>query len=108
MGLLLGLLNYIPKASEEVKQGKWIRQPNNGVLLKGKTVGIIGYVGIQVALNLPKGCRAFGVKIFIYDKYKKGFGSQDIIESDMDHIFKEADVISLHFATYTRNQAPCK
>ncbi len=94
MGLLLALMNFIPRASEQVKGHQWIRQPNNGTLLKGKTVGIIGYghTGPALAEKLS----GFGVKILVYDKYKHGFGNKLVEESPMEQIFETADVLSLH------------
>ena len=34
--------------------------------------------------------------MLVYDKYKKGFGTDSILESDLQTIFKEADILSLH------------
>ena len=38
----------------------------------------------------------FGVKVIAYDKYKKGYGSKLVIETDWDQIYEQADVLSLH------------
>ena len=32
----------------------------------------------------------------VYDKYKKGFRNNFIIETSLEHIFEEADILSLH------------
>ena len=94
IGMIFSLLNFIPRASEQVKQLKWIREPNNGTLFKGKTIGIIGYghTGMAIAKKLS----GFGVNILVYDKYKKGFGNETVKEADMDEIYENADLLSLH------------
>lgn len=94
VGMLLALFNNLCRANAEVRQGKWIREGNRGIELMGKTVGIIGYgnMGSAFAQRL----KGFGVKLLVYDKYKNNFGTDTIIESTMDRIFEEADVISLH------------
>ena len=43
LGMLLGLLNRIIIANQEVKKGIWDRKSNRGVNIEGKTIGIIGY-----------------------------------------------------------------
>ncbi len=94
VGMLLSLFNNLCRANKEIREGKWIREGNRGIELKGKTVGIIGYgnMGSAFAQRLL----GFGVKILAYDKYKKNFGNERIIETSLNKIFEEADVISLH------------
>lgn len=94
LGMLLGLCHHIIKSDRELRQHFWKRLDNTGTELQGKTIGIIGYgnTGSAFARRL----QGFGVRCLAYDKYKTGFGSGQVIESDMKTIFAEADVLSLH------------
>jgi len=94
IGMLLSLFNNLCRANKQVREGKWIREGNRGVELKGKTVGIIGYGNMGSAF--AERLRSFGVKILVYDKYKNNFGTTKIIETTQEQIFEEADVLSLH------------
>jgi D-3-phosphoglycerate dehydrogenase len=94
IGMLLCLFNNLMRADKEVRQGKWIREGNRGIELMGKTVGIIGYGNMGSAF--AERLKGFGVKVLVYDKYKKNFGNDVIIETTLEHIFEEADVLSLH------------
>ncbi|MES2395969.1 MAG: 2-hydroxyacid dehydrogenase [Bacteroidota bacterium] len=94
IGMLLSLFNNLCRANKEVREGKWIREGNRGIELMGKTVGIIGYGNMGSAF--AERLKGFGVKVLVYDKYKSGFGNNFIIESPLDHIFEQADIISLH------------
>lgn len=94
LGMLLALFNNIIRADAEVRKGKWLREWNRGVELKGKTVGIIGYGNMGSAF--AERLRGFGCKVLAYDKYKSGFGNDVVKESTMEDLFAEADVVSLH------------
>jgi D-3-phosphoglycerate dehydrogenase len=94
LGMLLVLANRLRIVDREVRNGIWLREENRGFELEGKTVGIIGYgnTGGAFARKLS----GFDCSVLAYDKYKSGFSDEYVEESDMDQIFREADVLSLH------------
>lgn len=93
-GMLLALMNKLHAGHQEIQQGKWQREENRGLELRGRTVALIGYGNNGQAMAQ---CLAgFGVRIMAYDKYKTGFGDERVIETDMDEIYRQADVLSLH------------
>lgn len=94
VGLLLSLMRNIPKGDVEVRQMIWDREGNRGEEINGKTIGIIGYGNMGRAF--AKRLSGFGCKILAYDKYKRGFGDEQCTEAQMEQIFREADILSLH------------
>jgi len=94
LGMLLSLLNKLPQANKQVKEGIWDREGNRGEELDGKTIGIIGYGNNGSAF--AKKLRGFDVKILVYDKYKTGFGDHFVQECTLQAIFQQADIVSFH------------
>lgn len=94
LGMILSLFNHITKSNAEVRNGLWLREANRGEELAGKTMGVIGLGnnGSESARRLA----AFGCRVLAFDKYKTGFGSEDIRESTLEEIFEEADLLTLH------------
>jgi D-3-phosphoglycerate dehydrogenase len=103
MGMLLSLLNHLCRVNQEVRNGIWIREGNRGTEIQGKTVAIIGFgnTGGAFAEKLS----GFGANVIAYDKYKTAFSELYVKEVQMDTVFREADILSLHvpLTNETRN-----
>tara|TARA_A200000113_G_scaffold130039_1_gene117066 strand:- start:611 stop:1540 length:930 start_codon:yes stop_codon:yes gene_type:complete len=94
LGMILSLFNNLNKADDEVRKGIWKREENRGIELSGKIVGIIGYGNNGSAL--AKVLSGFDTKVLAYDKYKTNYTPKYAIESNMQTIFEQADILSLH------------
>lgn len=94
MGMLLSLLNHLNRADRAIRQGQWLREPNRGIELKGKTVGIIGYG--TMGQSFAKKLSGFEVETIAYDKYKTNYGDAYAKEVTLKTLFDKSDIISLH------------
>jgi D-3-phosphoglycerate dehydrogenase len=94
IGMMLSLLRNIAKADNEVRDHVWDREGNRGRELGEMTVGIIGYGNTGMAL--ARKLSGFGSRVIAYDKYKHGFSDSYCTEADMEHIFSDSDILSLH------------
>ncbi len=94
VGLLLSLNRRIVKSNREVNKLVWDREGNRGLELSNAIVGIIGFgnTGSSVAHKLS----GFGCQIMAYDKYKTGYGTNQIKESSLEDVMSESDIISFH------------
>ena len=94
VGMLLSLFNNLNKADAQVRQGIWQREANRGEEIQGKTIAIIGYGNMGSAF--AEKISGFGARVIAYDKYKNGFANKFVEEVDLQTIFNETDVVSLH------------
>lgn len=95
LGALLGLQHKIFSAHAEMQQGIWLREENRGVEIEGLTAGIIGYGNNGSAF--AKKLKALDVKVLALDKYKSGFGEDNIVACNtIEEIWEHADIISFH------------
>lgn len=94
VGMLLSLTHKIVKGNREIAQKIWDREGNRGREIGSMTIGLIGFgnTGSAVAEKLS----GFGCRILAYDKYKSGFASHGVIETDLQTLLNRADVISFH------------
>ncbi len=94
LGLILGLLNNFVKADLEIRNRNWDREGNRGEELTGKTVGLLGYgyMGMAVAEKL----KMMGCRVLSFDKYRRDYSDTHAVESDMDQLHQESDIFSIH------------
>lgn len=96
IGLLIALARRIPEADRGLKEGKWLKKRLAGVLLSGKTIGIVGFgrIGGRVA----KIARAMGMRILVTDprpdeKALREVGGEAV---PLREILRNSDVVTLH------------
>jgi D-3-phosphoglycerate dehydrogenase / 2-oxoglutarate reductase len=94
LGLMIDIARKVTKQHGKLTDGIWKKEM--GVLLQGKTLGIIGLGTIGKALvKLVKG---FNFNILAYDLYQdESFQSKNnITYCDLDTLLKESDIVSIH------------
>lgn len=94
IGALLSLMRNLPKADHEVRNYTWSRESNRGEELMGKTVAIIGYGNMGKAF--ARRLAGFECNVLAYDKYKTQFSDSFCTEVQMERIYGETDILSLH------------
>jgi D-3-phosphoglycerate dehydrogenase len=94
-GLVFALLRHVPEADRSMRDGKWEKSKLMGSEVAGRTLGLVGlgYVGREVArVGIALGCRVLG-----YDPVPDaGAGVPGIERVDLDTVFRESDIVSLH------------
>jgi glycerate dehydrogenase len=99
--LMLELCNQVGLHDNDVHAGGWGKKPDFCYWLKpmlevaGKNVGIIGYGRIGQAFGAV--AQALGMNVLAYDEYRnKALENDRVRYVDLDTLYAEADVISLH------------
>jgi D-3-phosphoglycerate dehydrogenase len=96
LGLMLSLIRDIPRADAGLKEGNWLKKELRGTELYSKTLGVIGFGRIGVAV--AERARAFGMRVVAYDpaldagEIRKRGGEP----LGLDGLLAEADIITLH------------
>ncbi|PZT98563.1 MAG: hydroxyacid dehydrogenase, partial [Chryseobacterium sp.] len=93
VGMLLILMNRLFIASQEVKNGIWLREENRGDELLGKTVGLIGYGNMGKAT--AKRLSGFGCKVIFYD-ILPDLSDEYATQVSLEELKEKAEVLSLH------------
>ncbi len=109
MALLLEVCHHVGAHSDAVKAGAWAACPDfcfwNYPLIElaGKTMGVIGFG--RIGQDTAKIAQAFGMKILAYDAYpNKALESDTLKYVELDELFANADVISLHCPLFPSTQ----
>ncbi len=93
LGMILALVRRIPEADQYMRSGAWNSfQPGvwDGTLLRGKTLGIVGYGPIGRAVEQRAG--AFGLRILHHQRTPSMAPGYTLLKD----LLRESDFVSLH------------
>ena len=100
IALLLEICSRVAHHSDAVHQGRWESSPDWTfwdyplIELAGKTMGIIGFGSIGQSVG--RIAKAMGMRVITHSRSVKEEGKQIAEYVDLDTLFRESDVISLH------------
>jgi len=96
IGLMVALFKRLKRNEAQMRAHGWKETRNHGVLMLGKTVGIIG-VG-RIGQNVAKRLGAWGMKILGYDPYVKQETVADLGVKmvSLEELLRQSDVVTLH------------
>jgi glycerate dehydrogenase len=97
---LLNLTQRVADHAQSVRAGDWTRCPDfcywNSPLIElaGRTMGLVGFG--RIGRETGKLARAFGMNVIFYDIRPAAIPPEEGRAVDLDTLFRESDVISLH------------
>ena len=93
LAMLLGLLNNLPKGTQDIANGNWEREGNRGEELDGKTIGLIGYG--HTGSHFAKKLQGFDVEVLCHDILPNK-GNENATQVSLAVLQAKADIVSLH------------
>ncbi len=109
IALLLEICHHVGAHDKAVKNGEWANNPDwcfwkyPLIELAGKTMGIIGFG--RIGQMTGRIAQALGMKVLAYDNYRnKELESDTLRYAELDELFSQADVISLHCPLFESTQ----
>ncbi|HET9916373.1 MAG TPA: NAD(P)-dependent oxidoreductase [Candidatus Binatia bacterium] len=96
IGLMVALFKRLKRNETHMRAHGWKEARNHGVLMLGKTVGIIG-VG-RIGQNVAKRLGAWGMKILGYDPYvdQETVSHLGVKMVSLDELLRQSDIVTLH------------
>jgi glycerate dehydrogenase len=97
---LLNLTQHVAHHAETVRQGRWAKSEYwcywdyPMIELAGLTMGVVGYG--RIGRTSGELAKAFGMKVIAYDAFVKDSGDPEVPMVDLDTIFAQSDVVTIH------------
>jgi len=90
IALMWAAARGIAEMDREMRAGRWLRA--DGMQLKGKTLGLIGFGGI--AAEVARIALGSGMRVLAWNRSPKSYPGVDFV--DLDTLLAASDVVSLH------------
>ena len=96
LALLLSLARRIPQADNSMKKGQWEKKKLQGIELRSKTLGLVGFG--QIGTEVARLAKAFEMEIVAYDPYVSSLVARElnIRLVSLEELLKVSDFVSLH------------
>jgi len=96
LGLMFAIARALPAANASMKAGEWDKKSfSKGIELEGKTLGIIG-MG-RIGTRLAEKAGSMGMRVIMgYDKFPDKVKAKGFQLRELNEVFQESDIISLH------------
>lgn len=93
--MLLSLARQIPTGHAAVRAGGWPRHQMMGMRLAGKTLGVVGFGRLGLAIS--QRARAFGMRVVAYDPFADlvAARAEGVTVVDFEALLNTADIIML-------------
>src|SRR4029079_7872267 len=91
--LLMALARKLPAAVRHVKDGGWTREEFPGVMLRGKTLGLVGCG--RIGGWMARYARAFGMDVIGHDPFLKEF-PDSIRKTPLEQVLSQSAFVSIH------------
>jgi D-3-phosphoglycerate dehydrogenase len=94
-GLIISAYRHIPQEVAALKAGRW--QTTIGTVLRGKTLGVVGYG--RIGGQLARYAKAFEMKVLAWGRAKSAERARtDGVEvaASKEELFERSDVVTLH------------
>ncbi len=96
IGLIVVLMKGLKRNEAEARDGIWYRVENRGLMMQGRTVGLVG-LG-RVAQETAQRLAGWGMRLIGYDPYvdadaARRFGVEKV---ELEDLLAQSDVVSLH------------
>jgi phosphoglycerate dehydrogenase-like enzyme len=91
--LLMALARKLPAAVTHVREGGWTREEFPGVMLRGKTLGLVGCG--RIGGWMARYATAFGMDVIGHDPFLTSF-PDTIRKAPLADVFAQSDFVSIH------------
>ena len=94
-GMIISAYRHIPQEMAALKAGRW--QTTIGTVLRGKTLGVVGYG--RIGGQLARYAKAFDMKVLAWGRAKSAERAKaDGVEvvASKEELFERSDVVTLH------------
>ncbi|GHV52555.1 glycerate dehydrogenase [Deltaproteobacteria bacterium] len=88
--LMMDCAKSMARMDKGIREGAWTR--TQGIELKGKTIGLIGFG--DIGTEMARMCQGFGMKVTAWNRSQKTFPGVTFMS--MDEVLASSDVLSLH------------